>query len=156
MERLGWLLAVALAVGVGAQAWALVHEAPSHRTLPIFVPVSLEHERAMRAERGQPAGRGGEEAVDLARALDGAGLDAATAAAVAPRLAAMKELRARLLAARDRRHQLNVAMMEVGARLGAELLPAQWDVIQSRRDALRAPVDAALFDRVAAQLGTPP
>ncbi len=38
-------------------------------TLPIFVPASLEEEVKMRAERGQEAGRGGLEPLELAQVL---------------------------------------------------------------------------------------
>ena len=67
--RAGWALAALLALGCAAQATLLLRRGPGFATLPVFVPTSLDHERAMRAARGQPAGRGGEEAVLAAEAL---------------------------------------------------------------------------------------
>lgn len=152
MNRLGWVLAAALGLSCAVHARALVRPRPGLATLPIFVPVSLEYEREMRAARGQPAGRGGEEAVELARALSEIELDGATKAALAPRIAALRDTRARLLDARGRRHALNIAMMDVGVALTTELTPAQWDRIHMRRDELQARPEAEIFDRLLKKL----
>ena len=144
MRGVPWVLAAVLAVSVVGHAWVLGRAQPTHAVLPIFVPVSLEHERAMRTKLGQPAGRGGEEAVDLARAL----LDVEVPPAVGPTLERLRVGRLALLQLRDRRHQLNVALMNVGVALGAELTPEQWTHVISHRDELRSVTDAAVFDRL--------
>ncbi len=144
MKYLSWALVGVLALSVAGHAWLLGRSQPTHAVLPIFVPVSLEHERAMRQALGQPAGRGGEEAVELARAL----VDVDLPPDVAPAVARLRERRLALLALRDRRHQLNVALMNVGVAVGAELTADQWSYVISHRDDLRAVSDAAIFDRV--------
>jgi len=144
LSAASWGVAVVLAVSAGAHLWALGNAQPSHAVLPIFVPVSLEHERGLRASLGQPAGRGGEEAVELARAL----AELPVAAEAGPLVERLKSTRLRLLDRRDRRHQLNVAMMKLGVELGAVLTPEQWEWVVSHRDQLRRDDDAAAFDRV--------
>jgi hypothetical protein len=144
MKALPWLLCLVLAVSAAGHAWMLVRDRPTHAVLPIFVPVSLEHEAGMRAKLGQPARRGGEEAVELARAL----LDLPVAPEAAPAVERLRATRAHLLALRDRRHQLNVALMNVGVDLGAALTADQWETVFSHRDQIRAKDDAAVFDRL--------
>jgi hypothetical protein len=148
--RLAWALALVLAVSGALQAHALVKPESGFATMPIFVPVSLEYERQMRAARGQPASDGGEQALRVAERLaaDGAGLDGL----LRPKIEAVRDTRARLLDARGRRHALNIRLMDVGVAVAAELTPAQWDRIHMRRDALRAEADAAVFERVLARL----
>jgi hypothetical protein len=121
-------------------------------TLPIFVPTSLSVERGMRAERDQPAGRGGTEAVALADALLRTELDETSRAAVALPVSRIKEARSRLLDARNRRHALNVRLMRAATRLGMVLTGEQWEVVLSTRDAVRAGVEADLFERLDAAL----
>lgn len=115
-------------------------------TLPIFVPASLEVEALMRTERGQAAGRGGLEAADLARALLQERFDDETASRLTQPLARLRAARHALLDARDRRHQLNVTLMQAGVRIGRELTPPQWTHVISSRDAVKATEEAALFD----------
>lgn len=144
-----WALGVVLAGGLATNLGLLLRgRAEEHAVLPIFVPVSLEMEKAMRAERGQPAGRGGEEAVELARGL---GARPPADDATRAQLAAMKQSRDHLLQLRDERHQLNTRLMQVGVEVGRVLTPEQWAVIVQKRDELRRPGDAAVFDRA---LGT--
>lgn len=155
MSRLPWVVVGLLGLSCAAEVALLLTDPPTHATLPIFIPVSLEMERGMRARRNQPAGRGGEEAMQVVRALEdleSASLDPATASALAPTVATMAETRAKLLDARNRRHALNVALMDVGVDVATELTAAQWDAVQSRRDALRADDDAAVFARLQARL----
>jgi hypothetical protein len=148
-DRLAWFLAAILACGVAVHVRTLLADGPGFATLPIFVPVSLEYERQMRSSRNQPAGRGGEEAVTLARALlEEPGLDAS----LAPRLETLRATRAKLLDARGRRHALNIALMDVGVAVTKELTPAQWDLIHMKRDALRARTEAEIFDRLLEKL----
>ncbi|MES2639090.1 MAG: hypothetical protein V4850_06390 [Myxococcota bacterium] len=149
MTRLPWALVALL---VASCAWNLrtfVTSGSGFATLPIFVPVSLEYERQMRSARGQPSGRGGEEAVALARALtEEPGLDPA----LAPQVAALRATRERLLDARGRRHALNIALMDVGVAVAAELTPEQWAEIHMKRDVLRARTEAEVFDRLLEKL----
>lgn len=148
-DKLAWAIAAVLAGSCAWQAHALVTGPSGFATLPIFVPVSLEYERQMRSARGQPAGRGGEEAVTLARALaEEPDLDPA----LGPAVEAMRATRAELLDARGRRHALNIALMDVGVAVATELTPAQWAEIHMRRDVLRAHTEAEVFDRVLEKL----
>jgi len=126
----------------------LARQGASARNLPIFVPVSLEYERAMRRQRNQPVGRGGEQALELVRVLLAEPLEPATAAQLEPSIRALRDSRARLLELRNRRHALNVAMMDLGVALVAELEPGQWEVINAQRDVLRASGDLAAFDQL--------
>lgn len=143
----GVLLAGNLALG-----GLLLRERPTHDTLPLFVPVSLEYERALRAGH-KGAGHGGEEATAVAKLLSEMTLDNATKAAIGPHVQALGDARQRVLALRNERHQLNVALMQVGAALGTTLDAAQWDIVQRGRDAVRAEDDAAVFERLREQLG---
>ena len=140
------LLAGNLALGA-----LLLRERPTHETLPLFVPVSLEYERALQATH-KSTGHGGEEAATVAKLLSGFTLDDATKAAIAPHVQALGDARQRVLALRNERHQLNVALMQVGAALGTTLDAAQWDIVQRGRDAVRAKDDAAVFERLREQL----
>ncbi|MDP2309602.1 MAG: hypothetical protein Q8P18_26515 [Pseudomonadota bacterium] len=149
MSRLPWILAGLLLASCAWNVRALLASGPGFVTLPIFVPVSLEYERQMRAARGQAPGRGGEEAVALARALaEEPGLDPA----LAPQVNALRATRERLLDARGRRHALNIALMDVGVAVASELTPAQWGEIHMKRDTLRARTEAEVFDRLLEKL----
>ncbi len=150
--RLGWLLAACLAVALGLQLRLLLVRGPGFATMPVFVPVSLEHERAMREARGQPAGRGGEEALRAAEALLKSLPDPEKAPSQQQALARLRATREALLAARNRRHALNIALMDVAVEVARELSPEQWDAIHMRRDALRGKAEAELFSRVEAHL----
>ena len=147
--RLPWLLALLLGVGCLLSGRSLLTHPPAFATLPIFVPVSLEYERKLRAARSQPAGRGGEEAIALARALLA---EEELDPALADRVALLSGRREALLDARGRRHALNIALMDVGVAVAAELTPAQWDRIHMRRDELRARTEAEVFSRLLEKL----
>jgi hypothetical protein len=151
--RFGWMLVVVLAVSVAAQLRLVLHRGPGFATLPIFVPDSAIHEQAQRDARGQPAGLGGEEALQAAEALLRAPLDPATTPARQKVMAALRADRARLLDARNRRHALNIRLMDVGVAVARELTPAQWDAIHMRRDAIRGKAERDLFARLLAKLG---
>lgn len=120
--------------------------------LPVFVPASLSLEREQRAARGQPAGRGGMEAAELADQLLRQPVPADRAAALVPLIAEVRAQRAALLEARGRRHHLNVALMRAGARIGRTLDGDQWDWIQGSRDQVKAGREADLFDRLESTL----
>jgi len=152
MKAAPWIVAGLLAISCAGQAWVLLAPARRLGVMPIFVPASLEHERAMRAERGQAAGRGGEEAVDLLRALERERLDPAVAAAIRPGVEALGAEREELLALRNERHRLNTRLMDVGVAVAAELTPEQWDAVLMGRDAARAVADRDLFRRVLERL----
>lgn len=145
-DRVAWTLAAVLALVAGLQAHGLSKGDTGFGTLPIFVPLSLEHERQLRAERAQPPGDNGEQAVRVAEGL--IARQAALEPTLRPKIEAVRDARAKLLDARDRRHALNVRLMDVGVAVTATLTPAQWDSIHMRRDALRAEADAEVFDRV--------
>ena len=154
MSRLPFAVAaLALLTVAGHAALQAWPRASGLETLPIFVPASLEVEDLMRAERGQEAGRGGLEAADLARVLLEERLDPATAAALEAPLARLRAAREALLDARNRRHQLNVALMRSGVSIGRELTPAQWEHVISSRDAVKATEEAALFEELERAVG---
>lgn len=156
MSRVAWAVCGVLGLGVAANLGMVLSEAPTHTTLPIFVPVTLEMERAMRSQRGQPPGRGGEEAVILADALLAEDLDATTAAALSPEVEELRRLRQALLDARNRRHLLNTNLMNVGVAVAGELDAAQWSDVDMRRDALRVEGDDAVFERLLTKLRASP
>jgi hypothetical protein len=116
------------------------------------VPVSLEWEKQMREQRNQPAGRGGEEAVQLAIALGDETFDPAVGAALKPKIEALQKTRAQLLDARGRRHYLNIALMDVGVAVTRELTPEQWDRIHMNRDSFKARPEAEVFERLLGKL----
>ena len=149
-----WSLFSLLLIGVLAQGTTLWRgqRGSGFATLPIFVPVSLEYERTLRQRRGQPAGQGGEEALHLVQALQEMDLDPTTRARVAPLVERLKTARSELLAARERRHGLNIALMDVGVALARQLDPAQWDHIHMHRDALREAQEMEAFERLLQRL----
>lgn len=147
---------VALLGVIVAEVGLLAYQPSSFATLPIFVPVSLEYERQMRAERGQPARRGGEEAMQLAasleRSVNDGRLTPEEARALTPHLQAIARTRAAILDARGRRHNLNIALMDVGVAATRVLTPAQWDAVHMTRDGVRAGADAVVLDRLLKRL----
>lgn len=148
-DRLAWLLAAVLAASCVWHARAWLTGPSGFATLPIFVPVSLEYEKQLRATRGQPAGRGGEEAASLASAL----LDEPSLApSLAPLVEQLRADRARLLDARGRRHALNIRLMDVGVAVASELDVEQWAQIHMRRDELRARTEHEVFERLLERL----
>ncbi|MEN9784875.1 MAG: hypothetical protein RLZZ299_139 [Pseudomonadota bacterium] len=149
--RLGWVIAACLAVSCTLTAVPLLRRGPGFATLPILVPVSLEHERALRAQRGQPA-TVTEDPARLAQSLLGS---PAASRARPGDVAALRDARLGLLDARERRHVLNVRLMDVGVAVARVLTPAQWDAVHMHRDAVRREAEAALFDRVLQRLRTP-
>ena len=151
-EHAGWLLAGLLALSLLGQGWLIHSHRSGFSTLPIFVPVSLEYERQLRAQRQQPASRSGDQVLALAQALEHASLPPTTGATLKPRLTALFQTRLQLLEARGRRHELNVALMNVAVRIAQELRPDQWERIHMQRDALRARAEAEVFERVQAKL----
>ncbi|RME26600.1 MAG: hypothetical protein D6798_06360 [Deltaproteobacteria bacterium] len=148
-----WAVVVLLAVSLGIRL--LPPSGTDFETMPILVPTSLTYEARLREARNQPPGRGGAEAVELAEDLLGEDL-LAEGGGGDPRLVAeieaLAEERARLLALRDRRHQLNVALMDVGVEVARRLRPDQWHEVVMHRDARRATAEAATFDRLLARL----
>lgn len=155
LDAAGWALAALLAASCAWHGARLARGGSGFATLPVFVPVSLEYEKRMRAERGQPAGRGGEEAFALAEgllALPELGDLAAKDPTLRGKVEALRETRAALLDARGRRHALNIALMDVGVAVARELEPAQWDRIHMRRDEVRGKAEAEVFDRLLERL----
>ena len=151
-ERAGWAVALVLLLGCAAQLSVLLGGDSGFKTLPILVPVSLEHERAAR--KGAPA-VSGEEAIRLAGELLARELTEDQRSALRLEVEAMAATRARMLELRGRRHELNIALMDVGVAVAAELTPDQWAQIHMRRDALRAKAEADTFQRVLERLQRP-
>lgn len=145
-----WILCVVLALTALVQLRTLSRPGSGFATLPILVPVSLEHEAAARAE-GQAQVQAPLDTAAIEELL--AALEAAPPdPALAPRVQAFAQARADLLALRDRRHQLNVRLMHLGMQVAAVLGPEQWQAVVDHRDAARAEADAALLDRVLERL----
>lgn len=152
-ERSGWGVSLVLLLSCLWQISVLAGGDSGFATLPILVPVSLEHERAARA--GQPPAVSGEEAIRLAGELLARELTPAQRAALLPEVEAMERTRARMLELRGRRHELNIALMDVGVAVASALTPEQWAQIHMRRDALRARAEADTFGRVLDRLQRP-
>jgi hypothetical protein len=146
---LAWALVAALAAGLAARVGASRARGPGFATLPILTPTSLPYEAAMRADRAQPAGQGGAEALDLAEALLAQGV---TDPALAAQVEALASDRATLLALRNQRHALNIRLMDVGVEVAGRLTAPQWEAIHMRRDTLRAQAEAAVFARLLQRL----
>jgi len=116
--------------------------APQFEVLPIFTPVSLQYE----AEIHQ-----GEEPVDirkllqilpeLEQKLEGSEVSKED-------LLRLNEQRQRMLQLRNRRHELNIAMMEGAISVLSELNEEQWAFIQSNRDRMQAEIEADIMERL--------
>ena len=133
MSRVAWALCSVLALTALAQVRVLTQSGTGFSTMPVFVPLSLEHEAAAR--RGP--------ALDLAQA------EALLAQhAGRPEVARATETHARILALCQERHTLNVALMEGAVDVAGHLSPDQWDRIVGERDLRKAEADAGLLDTV--------
>jgi hypothetical protein len=60
-----------------------------------------------------------------------------------------------MLELRNRRHTLNIALMDVGVAIAKELSPAQWQQVHMQRDALRGRAEADVLERVLNRLKAP-
>lgn len=152
-ERTGWILVFFLLISLAGQGWMLLHRGSGFSTLPIFVPVSLEYEKQLRNSRQQPASRSGDQLMALAQSLEQSTLPPEVAARLKPSLDALFKTRLQLLEARNRRHTLNIALMDVGIQITHRLRPEQWEKIHMRRDALRAKAESEVFERLERKLG---
>jgi hypothetical protein len=150
-DRVAWALCAVLTVLIAAQAWHRFG-GPRFATMPILVPVTPEFEDAARARRGLSASRGVEEALTLASRIEPGKLAAEDRALVRDALPALEAAQARLLALRERRHALNIRLMEAGVEMTSVLTPAQWDKVHMNRDSVRAQADVTTFDRLRAAL----
>ena len=139
-----WALVGLLAVGLAVRLVPERQAASGFATLPILVPASLEYEARMRVERGQPAPSAPLDAAAAAQAV----LDRPATPDARANVQALRDERLALLDLRNRRHALNVRIMDVGLDVARELTPEQWAVIDSQRDALKARAEAATFGRV--------
>ncbi len=142
---LAWGVVAVLGLALAARGLAL-RPGEGFATMPILTPTSLVYEAQLREERGQPAGMGGAEAVAMAEALLAA--PASSDPAVAAEVEALAQDRAQLLSLRNRRHALNVAMMDVGVEVARRLRPAQWQAVLMGRDQTRAAAEAETFERL--------
>lgn len=145
MRGAAWVLVALLVLGLGARGLARRAEGSGFATLPILTPTSLPYEATLRADRGQPAGQGGAEALALAEALLAQG---AQDPALAAEVEALAAERAALLALRNQRHALNIRLMDVGVDVASRLSPEQWQAIHMRRDTLRAQAESAVYGRL--------
>lgn len=152
-EAAGWGVSLLLLLSCAWQVSVLLGSDSGFVTLPILVPVSLEHERAARA--GQPPPVSGEEAVRMAEALLARELTPQQKAAIQPDMDALARTRLRMLELRGRRHALNIALMDVGVSVAEVLTPEQWAQIHMQRDGLRAKAEAETFERVLNRLQSP-
>ena len=119
-------------------------------TMPIFTPVSLQYEKELR---------NGEAPLNIREAMS-----------ILPQLERLasqgnirqqdllkfKEDRKTMLELRNKRHELNIEMMELAVAIVSDLSKAQWDVIQSQRDALQAEVEMEMFDDALRRLKSAP
>jgi hypothetical protein len=148
-----WLVAALFGVLGAAHGVAIALDGRSgFATLPILIPVSLGYERAMRAERNQPSGTGGDDAMAVLAAIDGVQVDPASREALATRVAALRASEAHLLDLRNRKHALNTRLMNVGVEVARELSPEQWSAVVMQRDAIRAKVEDPVFARLLEKL----
>ena len=128
-KQLQWLLALmALCQIIAIGKMLLSFSDVSVQTMPILTPVSLDYERAFRD---------GQEPADLHMVMDAARHVDQTRVSktdyehfVADRL--------RMLELRNQRHALNVRLMEAGVSILEELMPKQWEFVQSQRDSIQA------------------
>lgn len=148
-----WTTVLLLALALGLRLVAPTRSASGFATLPILTPTSLAYEASMRAQRGQPAGMGGAEALELAQALLSA--PPPQDPTLAAEIEALAQERQGLLALRDQRHGLNIRLMDVGVEVARRLTPEQWEAIHMRRDQLKAQAEAATFERLLRRLQGP-
>ncbi len=151
-EAAGWGVSLLLLLSCAWQVSVLRGGDSGFATLPILVPVSLEHERAARAGQSPVSG---EEAVRMAEALLARELTPQQKAAIQPDMDALARTRLRMLELRGRRHALNIALMDVGVSVAQTLTPEQWAQIHMQRDGLRAKAEAETFERVLGRLHSP-
>ena len=88
----------------------------------------------------------------LAQSLLQQNLDPAIRVRLAPQFEQLAQTRAQMLELRNRRHTLNIALMDVGIALTAELTPTQWEQVHMQRDALRGRAEADVLERVLEKL----
>lgn len=146
MRGLPWLLCLLLALTGLLQLRLLLQPGTGFSTMPLLVPLSLEHEAAMR--QGGPPALDRAQVEALLAELQATPPDPALAA----RIQAFADTRAELLALRNRRHQLNVSLMQTGVGVARVLGPEQWEHLLSHRDAVQAEAEAELLDRVLQEL----
>jgi hypothetical protein len=152
--RLGWMIAAFLACSCVGQIYLLSRQGSGFETLPILVPVSLEHERAGLAGQSSNS-KAGEAVLPLATALLQQNLDATLRVQLLPQLERLGQTRVRMLELRNRRHTLNIALMDVGVAIAKELSPSQWQQVHMQRDALRGRAEAEVLERVLNRLKAP-
>ena len=119
-KQLQWLLSLmALCQIIAIGKMLLSFSDVSVQTMPILTPVSLDYERALHM------------VMDAARHVDQTRVSKKDYEHfVADRL--------RMLELRNQRHALNVRLMEAGVSILEELMPKQWEFVQSQRDSIQA------------------
>jgi len=108
--------------------------------MPIFTPVSLQYEQQLRQGTAPLNIR---QAMMVLEDIDEK-IDRGTVEE--KDLLQLRENRKKMLEFRNRRHDLNIAMMNLAVEIVQELDPEQWNIIQSQRDAIQAKVEMEIFD----------
>ena len=119
-------------------------------TMPIFTPVSLQYEKELR--NGEPP-LNIRQAMSILPQLENLALQGNIRQ---QDLLKFKEDRKRMLDLRNKRHELNIEMMELAVAIVGHLSEEQWQVIQSQRDALQAEVEMEIFDQALRKLDASP
>jgi hypothetical protein len=145
-RALPWLVALVQAIALGIQFQG--DPVTGFATLPIFTPLSPEMEQAMRNERGQPTPISPREALKRAEAQ----VRDPDSSVTPTDLRTLSETVEALRAARDRRHGLNVSMMNTAVAVAKELEPNQWAWIHMHRDARDGAHEVDMLDRLRKQL----
>lgn len=139
MKRVVLLLGVLLSIQVYTLFKIQFVEGGSKiRTLPILSPVSLSHEREMR---GKQRPLNVHQLMERFQYVDVERAPQST-------MKQFVETRQKMLALRNERHQLNVRLMDSGVSLLQELTDAQWDFVQSQRDAIKAETELAEMNQL--------
>lgn len=145
---MGRILMGGLLILLAIQLTTLFHLGASEssvtvKTMPILTPVSLDYERRQRQ---------GEEPVDIHRVIN-------AATHINPKQVPQAEYeqfvadRMEMLSLRNRRHELNVRLMEAGVGLLEILTLDQWTFIQSQRDAIQAEQESEQLQRILEKWG---
>ena len=119
-------------------------------TMPIFTPVSLQYEKELREGQAPLNIR---QAMSILPHLERLALQGTIRQ---QDLLKFKENRKKMLDLRNKRHQLNIEMMELAVDIVGDLSKEQWEIIQSQRDALQAEVEMEIFDSALRKLEPTP
>ncbi len=148
-----WFLALVLSATVALQLMERCEVATGFSTMPILSPVSPEIESALRKSRGQGTPVNPRRAVRIVQAIESdKALEGSARKTVGKYLDRAIQTLAALRRARDRRHGLNVEMMEVGVQVSSRLTPAQWASVHLHRDSRDGAAEVQTLERLRARL----